>query len=37
MQLVFPDERPGVFVERDAVQRVLDSGVVKRPVFKDGS
>ncbi|CAB3743556.1 hypothetical protein [Paraburkholderia rhynchosiae] len=37
MQLVLPDERPGVFVERDAVQRVQDSGVVKRLVFKDGS
>ena len=34
MQLVLPDERPGVFVNRSAVQ---DYGVVKRLVFKDGS
>ncbi|MGF6303312.1 MULTISPECIES: hypothetical protein [Paraburkholderia] len=37
MQLVLPDERPGVFVKRDAVQKVQDSGVVKRLVFKDES
>jgi hypothetical protein len=37
MQLVLPDERPGVFVKRDAVRIVQDSGAVKRLVFKDGS
>ncbi|MBC8742501.1 hypothetical protein F6X40_39040 [Paraburkholderia sp. UCT31] len=37
MQLILPDERPGVFMKRDAVQRVQDSGVVKRLVFKDES
>ncbi|MBC8751896.1 MULTISPECIES: hypothetical protein [Paraburkholderia] len=37
MQLVLPDERPGVFVKRDAVQRVQDSGILKRLVFKDES
>lgn len=37
MQLVLPDERPGVFVNRSAVQSVQDYGVVKRLVFKDGS
>jgi hypothetical protein len=37
IQLVLPDERPGVFVKRDAVQRVTDFGTVKRLVFKDGS
>ena len=37
MQLVLPDERPGVFVNRSAVHTVLDFGVVKRLVFKDKS
>ena len=37
MQLVLPDERPGVFVNRSAVRAVRDCGVVKRLVFKDGS
>jgi hypothetical protein len=37
MQLVLPDERPGVFVKRDAVQSVTDFGTVKRLVFRDGS
>lgn len=37
MQMVLPDERPGVFVKRDAVQIVQDCGVVKRLVFKDQS
>jgi hypothetical protein len=37
MQLVLPDERPGVFVNRSAVHIVQDCGVVKRLVFKDGS
>jgi hypothetical protein len=37
MQLVPPDERPGVLVKREAVQKVHDTGVVKRLVFKDGS
>jgi hypothetical protein len=37
MQLVLPDERPGVFVNRGAVHIVQDCGVVKRLVFKDGS
>jgi len=37
MQLVLPDERPGVFVKRDAVHTVQDCGVVKRLVFKDRS
>jgi hypothetical protein len=37
LQLVLPDERPGVFVKRDAVRTVQDCGVVKRLVFKDHS
>lgn len=37
MQLVLPDERPGVFVNRSAVHAVQDCGVVKRLVFKDRS
>jgi hypothetical protein len=37
MQMVLPDERPGVFVKRDAVHTVQDCGVVKRLVFKDQS
>jgi hypothetical protein len=37
MQLVLADERPGVFVKRDAVQSVTDFGTVKRLVFRDGS
>jgi hypothetical protein len=37
MQLVLPDERPGVFVNRSAVHTVQDCGVVKRLVFADGS
>jgi hypothetical protein len=37
MQLVLPDERPAVFVKRDAVQSVMDFGTVKRLVFRDGS
>ncbi|MFL9959171.1 hypothetical protein PQR65_37880 [Paraburkholderia nemoris] len=37
LQLVLPDERPGVFVKRDAIHSVQDCGVVKRLVFKDGS
>ncbi|CAN7732289.1 hypothetical protein LJR267_009240 [Paraburkholderia hospita] len=37
MQLVLPDERPGVFVNRSAVHTVQDCGVVKRIVFKDKS
>jgi hypothetical protein len=37
MQLVLPDERPGVFVNRGAVHTVQDFGVVKRLVFKDKS
>ena len=37
MQMVLPDERPGVFVKRDAVLIVHDCGVVKRLVFKDHS
>jgi hypothetical protein len=37
MQLVLPDERPGVFVNRHAVGAVHGDGVVKRLVFKDGS
>jgi hypothetical protein len=35
--MVLPDERPGVFVKRDAVHTVQDCGVVKRLVFKDQS
>ncbi|QCP52429.1 hypothetical protein FAZ95_24980 [Trinickia violacea] len=30
-------DRPGVFVNRSAVNTVLDFDVVKRIVFKDGS
>jgi hypothetical protein len=37
MQLVLPDERPGVFVTRSAIHTVEDCGVVKRLVFKDQS
>ena len=37
MQLVLPDERPGVFVNRSAVHAVQNSGIVKRLVFKDQS
>jgi hypothetical protein len=37
MQLVLPDERPGVFVNRSAVGAVHGDGVVKQLVFKDGS
>ena len=37
MQLVLPDERPGVFVNRCAVRTVQDLGAVKRLVFKDKS
>jgi hypothetical protein len=37
MQLVLPDERPGVFVKRDAVRFVQHFGAVKRLVFKDHS
>ncbi|MFB9128561.1 hypothetical protein E2553_24900 [Paraburkholderia dipogonis] len=37
MQLVLPDERPGVFVKRSAVKLAQDYGDVKRLVFKDGS
>lgn len=37
MQLILPDERPGVFVNRAAVHSVRDCGIVKRLVFKDQS
>jgi hypothetical protein len=37
MQLVLPDERPGVFVNRSAVDTVEDCGFVKRLIFKDKS
>ncbi|KFX64419.1 MULTISPECIES: hypothetical protein [Paraburkholderia] len=37
LQLVLPDERPGIFVKRDAIHAVHDCGVVKRLVFKDWS
>ncbi|MFP3643050.1 hypothetical protein [Paraburkholderia sp. SIMBA_054] len=37
MQLVLPDECPGVFVNRSAVHTFQDCGVVKRLVFKDRS
>lgn len=37
MQMVLPDERPGVFVKREAIHTVQDCGVVKRLVFKDQS
>jgi hypothetical protein len=37
MQLILPDERPGVFVNRSAVLRAQDLGFVKRLVFKDWS
>lgn len=35
MQLVLPDDRPGVFVNRRAVHIVHSGGIVKRLVFKD--
>jgi len=37
MQLILPNERPGVFVNRGAVHIALDCGIVKRLVFKDRS
>jgi hypothetical protein len=37
MQLILPDERPGVFVNRGAVHIAHDCGIVKRLVFKDRS
>ncbi|HKR47906.1 MAG TPA: hypothetical protein VJU59_50975 [Paraburkholderia sp.] len=37
MQVVFPDERPGAFVNREAVRDVLRSGHIERLVFLDGS
>ncbi|MFM0179064.1 hypothetical protein PQR52_11390 [Paraburkholderia aspalathi] len=37
MQLVLPDDRPGVFVQRTAIHMVQDCGIVKRRVFKDAS
>jgi hypothetical protein len=37
MQLILPDERPGVFVNRSAVHYAQDLGLVKRLVFKDCS
>ena len=37
MQLILPDERPGVFVNRNAVLIAHDCGIVKRLVFRDRS
>jgi hypothetical protein len=37
LQMVLTDERPGVFVKREAVHAVQDCGAVKRLVFKDQS
>lgn len=37
MQVVFPDERPGAFVNRNAVRAVLRTAMTKRLVFLDGS
>jgi len=37
MQLLLPDESPGVFVNRSAVHCAQDLGVVKRLIFKDWS
>jgi hypothetical protein len=37
MQLILPDERPGVFVNRSAVHYAQDFGLAKRLVFKDWS
>ena len=37
MQLILPDERPGVFVNRRAVHCAQDLGLIKRLVFADWS
>ena len=37
MQLILPDECPGVFVNRSAVHSAQNLGLVKRLVFKDWS
>ena len=37
MQLGPPNGHPDVFVKRESVQKVHDTGVVKRLIFKDGS
>jgi hypothetical protein len=37
MQVVFPDERPGVFVNQLAVREVLRNGSLERLIFLDGS
>jgi hypothetical protein len=37
MQVVFPDERPGVFVNPLAVRQVIRNGSLERLIFVDGS
>lgn len=37
MQVVLPDERPGVFVNRLAIRTVLPAGCIKRLIFLDDS
>ncbi|AUT70733.1 MULTISPECIES: hypothetical protein [Paraburkholderia] len=37
MQVVFSDERPGAFVNRDVVRRVHRSGTATRLIFQDES
>ncbi|WP_168787786.1 hypothetical protein [Paraburkholderia aromaticivorans] len=37
MQVVLPDERPGVFVNRFAIRAALPAGSIKRLIFLDDS
>lgn len=37
MQVVFADERPGAFVNREVIREVVQAGVIDRVVFLDGS
>lgn len=37
MQVVFADERPGAFVNREAVREVAESGAIDRLIFSDDS
>ncbi len=37
MQVVFPDERPGAFVNREAVRQIVEAGGIDRIIFFDDS
>lgn len=37
MQVVFPDERPGAFVNRSALLDIQERGTIDRLIFLDGS